>query len=116
MVTLHSPFFRDEYFPEALILKSVIYYENCRYPEAMRLVSEYESRYEPLRKEIDGMLGRKIDSPDGWYKILDSIQNAAPEDATRTDRLLGQVLKLALSDNDLEHQNDSIRELAREKE
>ena len=31
LITLSSPFFRDEYFPEALILKAVIYYENCRY-------------------------------------------------------------------------------------
>jgi hypothetical protein len=36
LITLSSPFFRDEYFPEALILKAVIYYENCRYASRRR--------------------------------------------------------------------------------
>jgi tetratricopeptide (TPR) repeat protein len=34
LITLHSPYFQDEYFPESYVLKAIIYYENCRYPEA----------------------------------------------------------------------------------
>ena len=36
MITLHSPFFQNEYFPESLTVKAIIYYENCRYEEATR--------------------------------------------------------------------------------
>ena len=40
LITLASPFFKDEYFPEALVLKAVVYYENCRYTEALTMVED----------------------------------------------------------------------------
>ena len=43
LITLSCPFFRDEYFPEALILKAVIYYENCRYRGVARRSSRTSS-------------------------------------------------------------------------
>src|SRR5262249_19931702 len=116
MVTLHSPFFREAYFPESFVLESVLYYENCRYPEALGLVNEFEQRYEPLRKEIDGLLARKVESPEGWYDILDSMQRASPEDVTGKERRMMRVLELALSDKDLQHQNEALKELRKEKE
>ncbi|HEY0092880.1 MAG TPA: adventurous gliding motility protein GltC, partial [Archangium sp.] len=45
LITLSSPFFREEYFPEALILKAVIYYENCRYRESSLILQEFERTY-----------------------------------------------------------------------
>ena len=48
LITLSRPFFRDEYFPEALILKAVIYYENCRYRESTAIVEEFERLYMPV--------------------------------------------------------------------
>ena len=48
LITLSRPFFRDEYFPEALILKAVIYYENCRYRESTAIVEDFERIYGPV--------------------------------------------------------------------
>jgi tetratricopeptide (TPR) repeat protein len=44
MITLHAPFFKDEYFPESLTVKAIIYYENCRYAEVRRVIDEWFRR------------------------------------------------------------------------
>ncbi len=52
LLTLQSAYFRDEYFPESWVLKAIIYYENCRYPEARRVLETFNARYEPLYDEL----------------------------------------------------------------
>ena len=43
MITLNSPFFQDEYFPESLTVKAIIYYENCRYTEARATLDDFSA-------------------------------------------------------------------------
>ena len=45
LLTLQSPYFRDEYFPESWVLKSIVYYENCRYPEARKILQDFDVGY-----------------------------------------------------------------------
>jgi hypothetical protein len=52
LLTLQSPYFRDEYFPESWVLKAIVYYENCRYPEARSVLEAFNERYEPLYDEL----------------------------------------------------------------
>ncbi len=53
LLTLQSPYFKDEYYPESWILKAIIYYENCRYPEARLGPRELQlGIYEPLYDEL----------------------------------------------------------------
>jgi outer membrane protein assembly factor BamD (BamD/ComL family) len=111
MITLHSPFFRDEYFPEALILKAVIYYENCRYPEATQIVDEFNRTYLPLHREIEAVLSRNYASPQDYYDLLADIQKKDAKEKGETGKLLERILKLALSDKELAHLNESILEL-----
>lgn len=110
LITLHSPFFRDEYFPEALLLKSVIYYENCRYPEAHQIVDEFNRTYLPLHQELSRVLAGNLSTPADYYDVLAQIQKGEGE----TNQLLERILKLALSDKELDHLNESILELERE--
>jgi len=112
MITLQSPFFRDEYFPEALVLQAVIYYENCRYPEANEIVDEFRARYYPLYVELEKILARPYSTPADYYGVLADLQKE--EKAGETNRMLQGILKLALSDKELKHLNDSILELESE--
>src|SRR6267143_6196093 len=48
LLTLHAPFFQGRYFPESHVLKALVLYENCRYPDARRALQEFEARYRPL--------------------------------------------------------------------
>ncbi len=52
LLTLQSAYFKDEYYPESWVLKAIIYYENCRYPEARLVLESFTERYEPLYDEL----------------------------------------------------------------
>lgn len=105
LITLRSPFFRDEYFPEAMLLEAVIYYENCRYPEAHQAVEVFLERYGPLHRELARLLDRDLPSPKAYWDAL-----AATDPASR-DEMLERILRMALSDQELRHLSDSIEEL-----
>ena len=47
--TLNSPFFTNEYTPEAPILSAVIFYSNCNYERTRDTINEFRLTYEPLR-------------------------------------------------------------------
>ncbi len=79
-----SPFFRDEYFPEALILKAVIYYENCRYAESTAIVQEFERRYKPVYDALDDLTQKNMEAAD-YYAVLADIQKK-----NRTAKKTGQ--------------------------
>jgi len=114
LITLSSPFFRDEYFPEALILKAVIYYENCRYRESSAILEDFERIYLPVHDELDALLKRPLDAAE-YYNVLADVQKKNKEqrpDATQA--ILERILRLALTDQDLKKTNDSILELEAE--
>jgi tetratricopeptide (TPR) repeat protein len=118
LITLSSPFFRDEYFPEALILKAVIYYENCRYAESTAIIQEFERRYKPVYDALEDMTKKNMEAAD-YYAVLADIQKknrAAKKAGQSSDVILERVLKLALSDKDLKNTNDSILEVENELE
>ncbi|MGI5860586.1 MAG: adventurous gliding motility protein GltC [Myxococcales bacterium] len=113
LITLSSPFFKDEYFPEALILKAVIYYENCRYREARAILEEFEQTYMPVHNELEKITGANTDAQ-GYWAILAEVQKRNREGRRSTGLLLERILKLALTDKDLKAVNDSILELEAE--
>ncbi len=115
LITLASPFFRDEYFPEALILKAVIYYENCRYRESLSIIEDFERIYGPVQEELSKMIEKDSEATE-YFDILARIQkkNAEGVELSGTDALLERILKLALTDSDLKKTMDSINELEAE--
>jgi hypothetical protein len=108
MITLHAPFFRDEYFPESLTVKAIIYYENCRYGEARSVIDDFERFYGPVEDELDHIAARE-QPPEAFYELLDEIQRKQRKKTSSP--LLDRILKLALTDSDLERRNASIQEL-----
>ena len=59
LLTLQSAYFKDEYFPESWVLKAIIYYENCRYPEARSVLQTFTSTYEPLYDELVALASKR---------------------------------------------------------
>ncbi len=116
LITLSSPFFKDEYFPEALILKAVVYFENCRYKEARAILEEFEQTYMPVHNELEKITAQKSDSQ-GYWDMLAEIQRRNVESGGRGSTvLLERIFKLALSDKDLKAANDSILEVEKEQD
>lgn len=115
LITLSSPFFRDEYFPEALILKAVIYYENCRYRESNIILQDFERTYLPVHDQLELLVKKQMEASQ-YYEVLAEVQKKNKEglEKSETDVILERILRLALTDTDLKKTNDSILELEEE--
>jgi hypothetical protein len=112
LITLSSPFFRDEYFPEALILKAVVYFENCRYTEALSIIEDFEGIYGPVQEELNVLVEKNMEATE-YFTVLDEVRkkNKAGVKKGSVDEILERILNLALTDKDLKKTIDSISEL-----
>ncbi|XXF81638.1 adventurous gliding motility protein GltC [Myxococcaceae bacterium GXIMD 01537] len=115
LITLSSPFFREEYFPEALILKAVIYYENCRYRESNIILQDFERTYLPVHDQLELLVKKNMEAGE-YYGVLSEVQKKNKDglEKSETDVILERILRLALTDQDLKKTNDSIIELEEE--
>jgi tetratricopeptide (TPR) repeat protein len=130
LVTLQSPFFQDEYYPEAAILKAITFYENCRYPEARAFLGEFEQNYGGVLEELDRLIGEggaKVAEASGppvavrsatqLFDELTELERKVSEgrdDASRSFALTARLLRLALSDKRVKGYRDAIGELDQE--
>jgi tetratricopeptide (TPR) repeat protein len=108
LLTLHSPYFADEYFPESHILKAIIYYENCRYPEARGILEAFNADYEPVFGELERLTGPG--APTGLYDVLE----AARRGRAPAGPALRKVLKAVFTDRNIERLDETIGEVEAE--
>ncbi|MGF1510131.1 MAG: hypothetical protein ACFB9M_11590 [Myxococcota bacterium] len=114
LLTLHAPFFDDQYFPESRILEAVVYYENCRYAEANRLLNQFLQRYEPVLSELERLTARDR-TPSEYFELLDGLRNEDVAQDVQADRaILSQIVELALADRRLARLDASQSEVQRE--
>lgn len=107
LLTLQSPYFKDEYFPESYVLKAIVYYENCRYPEARQVLETFSSLYDPVYAELQRITAAQR-TPDGWYQL---VRDAATHPASAATR---KILKVAFSDQNVRRLSESVGEVERE--
>ncbi len=108
LLTLHSPYFSDEYFPESHILKAIIYYENCRYPEARGILETFNADYEPVFGELERLIGPG--APPGLYDVLE----AAGKGRAPAGPALRKVVKAVFTDRNIERLEETIGEVEAE--
>ena len=107
--SLNSPFFIDEYLPEAPILESVVYFSNCKYGKAKDALERFHATYAPLRDELRGYLD-SFQDPVEFYEFLSKLQDSGASISPRVT----QILSAAFADKKLKRLNAYIRELERE--
>jgi tetratricopeptide (TPR) repeat protein len=105
LLTLQSPYFKDEYFPESYVLKAIVYYENCRYPEARQTLEQFSTLYDPVYAEL-GKLTAAPRTPDAYYDLVRG--GAAGSSVAR------RIFKLAETDQAVARLVDSIGSVERE--
>jgi tetratricopeptide (TPR) repeat protein len=105
LLTLNSPYFADEYFPESYVLKAIVYYENCRYPEARRVLEQFAATYEPVYDELVRITGTQR-TPDAYYQLV--------REAGLRSGPVRKILKVAYSDQNVRRLAESIGEMERE--
>jgi hypothetical protein len=108
LLTLHSPFFQREYFPESQIVKAIIYFEACRYPETRRIVDDFIKRFTRVMREIQQIAESK-DPAEKLYNRIKQMQQTASrgdeEDAT------ARVMSLTLSDPEIKTARDVVSQV-----
>ncbi len=95
--TLNAPFFYDYLYPEALVLKSVTYYFNCRYGPAKRAIDEFNARYVKTKEDLQAVLDR---APEDYelYELTVAIRAGESD----LDPFVEKVARTSLQDKTLE--------------
>ncbi len=71
--TLNAPYFENQFFPESLLLKSVIYYKYCLYDQAEEAIQDYNDKYTPLRKNLEEIV-KKYDDNAEFYEYVKKVK------------------------------------------
>jgi len=97
--TIQSPYFPHAYYPEADVLKAVIYFANCQYDDALTIVAKFRAHFEPIRTELTKTLERFKKGSDeaGFYTFLKDVQ----DDKAHLDPKIAPIVKTSLSDRQL---------------
>jgi hypothetical protein len=106
LLTLQSPYFQDEYYPESYVLKAIVYYENCRYPEARLVLETLNSLYEPVYDELTRITATPQGAA-GYYDVVGLETHGGSAVARK-------IRKLAFTDQNVRRLVQSVREVERE--
>lgn len=94
--SLNSPFFNDQYYPEAPILQAVIFFYNCQFDQVRLALDEFQFVYAPLKDElqitIDGFL-----TDQEAYEFLQDARSRSGDNRSFEPRLQ-QIVDAALGD------------------
>ncbi len=111
--TLEAPYFPHSYYPEADVLKAVIYFANCQYEDALTIVAKFRSRFEPIRDGMAKVLEKfkkGAGSENDFYKFLKDVR----DDKAQIDPKIAPIVKTSLSDRQLLRNLEYVRLLDEE--
>ena len=89
--TLNAPYFEDEFFPESILLRSVIYFRYCQFDRAKESIAEYDEKYRPLTEQLKTILAKTEDNAEFYEYIKTVMANKAGLNSL-TQRLVLSVL------------------------
>ena len=105
--TLQAPYFPNSFYPEADVLKAVIYFSNCNYDAASIVVARFNQRFVPIKDELEKILkqfkGENQEEP--FFKFLLKVREG---NANVPESVQG-VVESALSDRQLLRNIDYVK-------
>lgn len=112
--TIQAPYFPGAFYPEAAILKAVIYFSNCNYEAATTVVARFNKTFVPIRDELTKVLKRfeGEGQDDALYKFLTEIQSGTAD----LNPAIKGIVESSLSDRQLLKNIEYVRALDTEKE
>jgi hypothetical protein len=112
--TIDSPYFPNAFYPEADILKSVIYFTVCQYEDAGTVTARMKKKYEPIKKELEGILNKYKDDESGqkFFLFLKDVR----EGKATLPATIKPIVENALSDRQLLRNIEYVRVLDKETE
>jgi tetratricopeptide (TPR) repeat protein len=110
--TIQSPYFPNSFYPEADVLKAVIYFANCNYESAGIVVARFNVKYVPIKKKLEQILkkykGANQEEP--FFKFLVAVR----EGRSNIDPEIEPIVGAALSDRQLLRNIEYVRLLNEE--
>jgi tetratricopeptide (TPR) repeat protein len=96
--TLHSPYYEDNYAPESLLLRAIVYLYICRYDEMEKVLDLFDRIYKPVLTNVNRMLARSSNSRVYWDEIKKAVDynknNKGKKSYTRlSDMVISSLLK-----------------------
>ncbi|MBI4701502.1 MAG: hypothetical protein HY744_10140 [Deltaproteobacteria bacterium] len=110
--TIMSPYFPNAFYPEAEILRAVIAFTVCRYDDATTMVARYNKKYEPIKKELEGIMNR-LAGEGGEDKFFEFVQKVRKGEADLSPQVRS-IVEGALSDRMLLRHIEYVRVLDEE--
>src|SRR5690606_18994055 len=107
--TLYSPYFDDAYYPEALVLKAVVFFSACQIPNAEAMIALFHERYDPVNTELQNALAQFQDN----QAFFDFLQRVRSGEANLSPRIRG-IVASSLSDRTLLRHLEYVRLLEAE--
>ncbi len=109
--TLYSPYFTDAYYPEALVIKAVTFFENCQMDNADAIIGQFHERYDPVQQELNAILTENGEEDN--LRFFEFLQRVRAGQANLSPRIRALVTT-ALSDRDLLRHLEYVRVLEAE--
>ena len=110
--TIQSPYFPNSFYPEADIVRSVIYFTVCQYEDATVLVAKFQKKYEPIAKELRKVL-KKFEGEGAekrFYEFLLKLRDGK----TSLSPAIKPIVENALSDRELLRHIEYVKVLNQE--
>jgi TolA-binding protein len=107
--TIFSPYFENSYYPEALVLKAVIFFYNCQMENAGAMVAKFHDRYDPVKAQLDKQLAAFKDNQ-SFYEFLTKVRDG---DASLDPSIRG-IVSSALSDRTVLRHLEYVKQLDQE--
>jgi len=105
--TIFSPYFeKTSYYPEALVLKAVVFFYNCQMENASAMVSTFHERYDPVQNELQAKLAQFKDN-ESFYKFLLQVR----EGDANLSPSIAPIVSSALSDRTVLRHLEYVKQL-----
>jgi hypothetical protein len=110
--TIQSPYFPKAFYPEADILKAVVYFFNCNYDAAVITVARFNKRNTPIKDELEKVLKKYSgeNQEEAFFKFLLQVRDGS----ANLDPRIRPIVEAALSDRQLLRNIDYVKLLEEE--
>ncbi len=112
--SLHSAYYEDFYIPESLLLRAIVYLYICKYDEMEKVLSLYNSIYEPVRLKISSFINSNTEAAN-YYLELEKALGAKQKDQSVLYKLPYLVLKNIREEGDVKRSLGYLKKIQEEK-
>ncbi|MBL7545467.1 MAG: tetratricopeptide repeat protein [Bdellovibrionaceae bacterium] len=112
--SLHSAYYEDFYIPESLLLRAIVYLYICKYDEMEKVLSLYNSIYEPVRLKISQFINSNPE-PANFYMEFEKVIGAKQKDNNTTYKIPYMVLRSIREEGDVKRSLSYLKRVQDEK-